>query len=128
VVSPTSAAPQTKLTYASPIPAVKLPLQLDLAWTATSAVSGTASGIAAFYNESYDVKVDAKGKAITPFGEFSVLRVRTVLTRTVGALPTITRSFGFVAECFGTIATITSNANETATDFTTAAEIRRLSP
>jgi hypothetical protein len=128
VVSPTSAAPQTKLTYATPIPALKLPLKLDLAWTTTSNVSGTASGVAAFYTESYDVKVDAKGKAITPFGEFPVLRVRTVLTRTVGALPTVTRTYGFVAECFGTVATITSNANETAAEFTTAAEIRRLAP
>lgn len=128
VVSPTAAAPQTKLAYATPIPAVKLPLRLDLAWTATSNVSGTASGVGAFYTESYDVKVDAKGKAITPFGEFPVLRLRTVLTRTVGALPTITRTYGFVAECFGTVATITSNANEPSEEFTSAAELRRLAP
>ena len=128
VVSPTAAAPQTKLAYATPIPAVKLPLSLDLAWTATSNVTGTASGVAAFYTESYDVKVDAKGKAVTPFGEFSVLRLRTVLTRTVGALPTVTRTYGFVAECFGTVATITSNANEPSAEFTTAAELRRLAP
>ncbi|MEO7094268.1 MAG: hypothetical protein ABI175_13515, partial [Polyangiales bacterium] len=82
----------------------------------------------AFYTESYDVKVDAKGKVVTPFGEFSVLRLRTVLTRTVGALPTVTRTYGFVAECFGTVATITSNSNEASAEFTTAAEIRRLAP
>ena len=36
------------------------------------------------------------------------------------------RQFLFVAECFGTIATLVSEDNETMTEFDRAAEIRRL--
>ena len=128
IVSPTSAAPKTELTYATPIPFVKLPLKLGSAWTTTSNVSGTASGFPAFVTESYDVKVDQKGTLVTPFAAFPVLRVRTTLTRTVGAVVTVTRSFGFVAECFGTVGSVTSNPNEPTEEFTTAAEARRLAP
>jgi hypothetical protein len=91
-------------------------------------VSGTASGVAAFYTEKYDQKVDARGELVTPFGSFDVLRVKVVLTRTVGAVITVTRTYAFVTECFGTVASITSNANELQEEFTTAAELRRITP
>jgi len=128
VVSPSDGTTKTELKYATPPAALQFPLALDKAWKVTSNVSGTASGIASFYTETWDAKVDARGDLVTPFGTFDVLRVRTILTRQVGVTMTITRSFAFVTECYGTIATITSRANETQEEFTTAAEIRRLAP
>jgi hypothetical protein len=128
VVSPTESSTKTELKYATPPQAIQFPLQLNKTWKVTSNVSGTASGIATFYTETWDSKVDARGELVTPFGTFDVLRVRTILTRQVGVVTTITRSFAFVTECYGTIATITSRANETQEEFTTAAELRRIAP
>lgn len=128
VVSPTDSATKTQLTYATPIPTVKLPLTLGATWKTTSNVSGTAAGIASFYTETYDVKVDQKGTMATPYATFDVLRVKIVLTRTVGAVPTVTRTYAFVTECFGTVATVVSRSNELSEEFTSTAEIRRLAP
>ena len=57
-----------------------------------------------------------------------MLRVRVTLVRTVGVIPTTTRSFLFVSECFGTVASITSGDGESRAEFTRAAEVRRLAP
>jgi hypothetical protein len=59
---------------------------------------------------------------------FPVQRVRTDLTRTVGALVTTLHTYIFVTECFGTVASITSQNYEPMDEFTTAAEVTRLAP
>jgi hypothetical protein len=128
VASPKDGLTRTELTYATPIPVLQFPVEATSKWKTTSNVTGTASGVTSFYTETYDSQVDAKGELVAPFGTFEVLRVRTVLTRQVGAVITTTRTFAFVAECFGTVATITSNANETQVEFGTASELRRLAP
>jgi hypothetical protein len=128
VVSPTESATKTELKYATPPAALQFPLKAGAAWNVTSNVTGTASGVLVAYSEKWDARVDAKGELVTPFGTFDVQRVRTILTRTVGVSVTVTRSFAFVTECYGTIATVTSKPNETQEEFTTAAEIRRLAP
>lgn len=128
VVSPTESVTKTELTYGTPIPAVQFPLSSTSAWKTTSNVSGTASGVFSTYTEAYDSKVDARGELVTPYGTFDVLRVRTILTRTVGVAVTITRSHAFVTECFGTVASVTSQIGELSDDFTNAAEVRRLTP
>ncbi|MBS1151239.1 MAG: hypothetical protein H6Q89_2937, partial [Myxococcaceae bacterium] len=78
--------------------------------------------------EKYESLVDKAGQAVTPFAQFQVLRVKTVLTRTVALIPTVSRSYLFATECFGTVATINSNSGESQTEFSSAAEVRRLSP
>jgi hypothetical protein len=86
--------------------------------------------------EKYDSKVDAAGEVKTPFGTFEALRVNTLLTRKVYYLSKLgilvktetVRTFAFVTECFGTIASVASNTNEATEEFTTAAELRRLAP
>ncbi|MFI5301389.1 MAG: hypothetical protein ACHREM_25160 [Polyangiales bacterium] len=128
VASPTSGSTQTLLTYTTPPRVLILPLSATSTWTDTSALSGTTSGIASYVTDAYTSSVDAHGTLKTPYGAFEVLRVSTVLTRTTGVVPTITRTFAFVAECFGTVATITSNADETATEFTSAASVERIAP
>jgi MFS family permease len=128
VVSPTDGLTKTNLTYNPSVPAIQFPLKSGTAWNVNANVTGQAQGVYSIYTEQYASQVDARGSLKTPFGTFSVLRVRTVLTRTVGALITVTRSFAFVAECFGTVATVTSQPNELQTEFTNASEITRLTP
>lgn len=128
VVSPADGVTATKVSYNPAAVTLQFPMTMGSSWTTTSTVTGQLSGIASYYTEQYASQVDAKGTLKTPFGEFKVLRVRTVLTRTVGVVPTVTRTFAFVAECFGTVATLTSQPNEATVEFTSAAEVSRLSP
>jgi hypothetical protein len=128
VVSPASGLAQTELTYSPPVTLLDFPLSDGKTWSTTSNVTGTAQGIAAIYAEKYENTVDAHGTLKTPFSDFPVLRTRVVLTRTVGLLTTVVRTYLFSAECFGTIASMTSLDNEASTEFSTAAEVRRLSP
>jgi hypothetical protein len=90
-------------------------------------VSGTYVGAAAYYTESYTSVVDSHGTAKTPFGDFPVLRVRTVLVKSGNAFTT-TRTFAFASECFSAVAQVVSQAGESSVEFTSASEVRRLSP
>jgi hypothetical protein len=128
VVSPDSGFTQTELTYDPAVKVLAFPLQSGTTFTTDSLVTGQASGVWSAYGEKYESQVDAAGQLKTPYGEFSVLRVRTLLTRTVGLLVTTVRTFTFVTECFGTVATVRSQDNEAAVEFTQAAEVWRLSP
>jgi hypothetical protein len=128
VVSPDgNPATRTLLTYDPPATILRFPLAMGASFSSTSTVSGQAPPVfLASYVETYDSTVDATGTLATPFGSFPVLRLRTTLTRTTGGIPTIVRTFTFVAECYGAVAVVTSNPDETQTEFTTAAEARRI--
>ena len=128
VVSPSSGTGQTELTYNPPAKVLGVPMTLGTTWSSTSNITGMAEGLVSDYFEQYVSKVDAQGTLKIPYGTFDVLRVQTTLTRTVGGVPTVTQSFAFVAECFGPIASLTSQTDETKTEFTSAAEARRLTP
>ncbi len=133
VVSPTESALGTSLTYTPAVSILKFPLTNGAAWTTDTTASGTAAGVNLTFvptTEKYESKVDAVGELKTPLGTFDVQRVAIVLTRKVGVVPltTIVRSFAFVTECYGTVATVTSADNEANEEFTNAAEIRRISP
>ncbi|MEZ4314015.1 MAG: hypothetical protein R3F14_38830, partial [Polyangiaceae bacterium] len=86
-----------------------------------------ASGVFASYTETYTSKVDAHGKAMTPYADFPVLRVGTDLTRVGVGIYLTTRTYAFVTECFGNVATVVSQYNETGEEFTSTSEVRRLS-
>ena len=128
VVSPTDSVGATELKYDPPAKLLSFPLSAAANWTTTSTVAGRLNGFTWTQTEKYDSTVDKQGEVLTPFARFPVQRVKTILTRTVGFTPTVTRSFLFVTECFGTVATITSQAGETSTEFSSAAEVRRLTP
>jgi hypothetical protein len=128
VASPDDGPTRTLLTHDPPVTVLSFPVAEGGAWTTTSLVTGQNLGLLATWTERYDSTVDAHGELAAPFGTFGVLRVRTTLTRTVGVVPTVTRTHLFAAECFGTVAAIRSRDNETRDEFTTAAEIRRLAP
>jgi hypothetical protein len=128
VVSPSGGSTRTELTYAPSVPTLSFPLKKGSSWQTNATASGVASGIGAVAGESYTSSVDAIGDLVTPFGTFAVQRVHVVLTRNVGGLFTVVRTYAFVAECFGPVATVVSQNNEANDDFTNAAEVRRLSP
>ncbi|AKU95183.1 hypothetical protein AKJ09_01847 [Labilithrix luteola] len=130
VVSPTNdTLSKTELTNKPPVEVINYPLKADATWSTDTTVSGTYTGVPfTTYTEHYESKVDAKGTLKTPLGSFQVLRVNTVLTRTVGFVKTVIRTHSFVTECYGTIAVISSKDNESDEEFSSTAEIRRLSP
>jgi hypothetical protein len=119
---------RTELTYDPPVIVLDFPLEEGNEWSTTTTVSGLAEGIGVVYTEAYDNEVDARGTAKTPYGDFDVLRVRVDLTRTVGFLVTTQRTFAFVSECFGTVARVVSQENDTSAEFDDPSEVLRLSP
>ncbi|MFO0686959.1 MAG: hypothetical protein U0234_33150 [Sandaracinus sp.] len=129
VVSPEDGFTRTQLEYDPPVRVLVFPLHEGDTWTTSSSVSGQLNGVVGVYTEEYVSTVDASGDLVTPLGTMAVLRVRTDLTRTSGLATLATqRTYGFVAECFGTAATITSQLFETSADFSDCSEIRRIAP
>jgi hypothetical protein len=129
VVSPADGATtRTKLTYAPVASTLTFPMQKGSTWSTSSTVTGQASGLFVNYTEATTYDVDAAGDLVTPLGTYSVLRIKAVLTRTVGGFPTTVRTFAFVSECAGTVARVISNDNESQEEFTTASEVQRTAP
>jgi len=128
VVSPEDGLFRTELTYDPPAKLMAYPLELDTTWTSTSSVSGLTSGVLTFASETYEGTVDARGVLATPFADFDALRVVLTLDRWVGAALYFDVSHLFVTECFGTVATLRSEAYVSGPEMTTLGEVRRLSP
>lgn len=129
VVSPQGGTYKTELTYDPPARILAVPFSAGSTWTTTSTVSGYANGVLGAYTEKYDSRVDQVGTMKTPYGEFPVLRIATDLTRTSGLATLLTkRTFAWVAECFGSVATVSSKDFESASEFSDDAEVRRLAP
>jgi len=135
VVSQEGGLYRTELTYDPPVRTLPFPVRAGDEWTTDSTVTGFYEGVAIlapFQDEVYESKADLRGELTTPFGPFPVLRVRTRMTRTVwtawGPVVTDIRSHLFLAECFGTVATMTSPSGTTEDEFPVAAEVTRLAP
>jgi len=128
VASQSDGNTRTELTYDPPVIVLSFPLQEGNEWSTTTTVSGLAQGVGVFYSEVFDNEVDARGVAKTPYGDFDVLRTRVDLTRTIGFLVTTQRTFAFVTECFGTVARVVSQENDTTAEFDNPSEVLRLSP
>ncbi len=130
VVSPDDGLLRTELVYDPPATVLAFPLQEGKSWQSSSKVTGWVSGVhtTPFYTEDYTYQVDAHGVAKTPFGDFNVLRTRVLLERTINFIPSTIRSYLFTTECFGTVATATSQKNEPNLEFNDIAELRRLTP
>jgi hypothetical protein len=129
VVSPTAGSLGTNVTYDPPATILKLPITPNAQWSSSSTVSGTLNGAFVNYTENYEAIVDAVGTMKTPYGEFPVLRVATDMEQ----LQIVTpfggkRSFAWIAECFGSVANVTSQDFESSSEFDDPAEVRRLAP
>jgi hypothetical protein len=129
----------TRLTYTPPVKVLQFPLREGDQWSTNTVVSGTLNGtplttipgVLGYTTQAYSSSVDRAGTAVTPYAAFPVLRVRTSMEQTVAFNvlgSTSFKQYQFVTECFGTVATVRSRDNETSTEFTTAKEVRRLSP
>ncbi|HTR55388.1 MAG TPA: hypothetical protein VMJ10_32135 [Kofleriaceae bacterium] len=129
VVSPTAGSSKTELMYDPPARIVAVPFMAGSTWTSKSTVTGTAEAVPVDYDEEYDSSVDAVGTMKTPYGSFPVLRVATSLTRTEGVVTVLTnKTFSWMAECFGAVATVQSQSNEAGSEFSNDAEVERLAP
>lgn len=129
VVSPTGGATKTELTYDPPAKILALPFMAGSTWMSSSTVSGYAQGFVTAYTEAYESRADQVGTMTTPYGSFPVLRVATDLTRTSGFTTLLTkRTFAWVAECFGTIATVAGQDFDASNELSDDAEVRRLAP
>jgi hypothetical protein len=134
VVSPEDGSSRTELAYDPPAKILQFPLVPAATWTTTSTVTGTAAGVLILggtsYTEQYDATVDITGTMTTPYGDFPVLRVATDLDRrNIFAVQLeATRSFAWIAECFGSVANATSQSLESAQEFSDPAEVRRITP
>lgn len=130
VVSPTDGFTSTRVRYTPWVKVLQFPLASGDSWSTTTSVSGRYLGVVlGIQEETYQSSVDRVGDATTPYAKFPSLRVRTVMNRTINFVPTLTlRTFSWVTECFGTIATVQSQDNETSTEFTSVKEVRRLTP
>jgi hypothetical protein len=127
VVSYEDGPTKTELEYEPAVTVLSFPLEVGTTWSTDATVTGFANGVFGVYYESYDSEVDSRGDAITPFSTFDALRVRIDLTRTAGIVVT-QKTFAFVTECFGTVATVQSQLGETGSEFNDVAEIKRLTP
>lgn len=128
VVSPSDGLTKTQLTNDPPVTMLQFPLSVGVKWTSDTSVSGTAQGFIMAYSEKYDAEVDLAGELVTPLGTFEVLRVRIDLTRTIGFSTTTSKSYAFITECYGNVASIASQDNEKDADFSRAVEVRRIAP
>jgi hypothetical protein len=131
VVSPAEGVTKTELTYDPPVSMLQFPLTPSKTWNSDTTVSGYAQGIIANYTEKYVATSDAIGELVTPLGTFEVQRVRIDLTRTFNTFPpysTTLRTFAFITECYGNVASIASAENEKDVEFTHAVEVRRIAP
>jgi len=127
LVSEQSGAQQTQLAYATPIDVIRFPLMMGSTWSAESDLSGTASGVLYAGHDKYQFTVDARGTTKVPAGSFDTLRLRFDYTQQVGFAVTTRITYLHMAECYGAVARVRSQDNETSSDFTQAAEYRRLS-
>jgi len=127
VVSPDGGASKTELDYDPPAKILSVPFGAGSTWTSTSTVSGYAQGLIVAYTEKYESRADLVGDMTTPYGTFPVIRIATDLTRTSGLQLLLTkRTFAWMAECFGSVATAQSQDFESSAEFSDDAEVRRL--
>lgn len=137
LASPTSGLTATRLLYTPPVKVLDFPLTVAKTWSTNTTVTGRYMGgvigvTLPYQTELYESTVDLTGQARTPYAStipFSVLRVRTKMTRKLALITSATlRTQQYVTECFGTVATVSSREGETTDNFTSADEVRRLAP
>jgi hypothetical protein len=121
---------ETLLPYTNAVAAFQFPLQVGNQWTATGTVeNGLIDGLPYDGVDSYTFDVEAAGILQLPELAFTqALSVHSqVTTVPVVGETTSVRQVSFLFQCFGEVARATSQPNEPNDDFTTAAQVRRLS-
>jgi hypothetical protein len=120
---------QTLLVYDAPVASLHFPIQQGDSWvTGAKIVNGTLNGQPFASSDTYRISVDARGTAVLPFLSFdNTLRVNVQLSQALpGGVAVSHIQYSFYHECYGELGRMVSNPGETNSDFTTAAEFRRL--
>lgn len=120
---------KTLLVYDQKVTVYRFPLAPGASWTSESTVtSGVVNNLPYNGKHTYDVKDDATGELkLYDYSFTQVHRIRTTLTiHNAQGADVVRRQTGFASECFGEVTRATAKDNETSDDFTTAAELRRL--
>lgn len=126
IVSPEAGLSRTELSYSPPLTVWRLPLEVGASWDEHASVSGVARGLVTAYSERWQVAVDGRGALGTPAGVRPVVRVSTLITRTVGVSVTFHRRLGFVQECAGTVAQVFGVDGSAAEEPSFASELWRV--
>jgi len=122
----------TNLVYDPPVVLFKFPLHVGDSWSTESRVSGTYDGLLAGFYETYSFEVRTVGRAKVPAGTFDVLALHMARLNEVPTLnpyywiTTTAIKYLFVAQCYGTVATVGSRDDEELDPFTVAREYKRL--
>ncbi len=119
----------TDLAMSPPVDVLRYPLSEGMTWTQTVNGTGFDNDTPLTNITQYTMSVDARGEVWTTAGRFSVLRVRTDLSQSVPltVFRRTSRAYAYVAECWGVVANVVSQDNETAVEFTSASVYQRLS-
>jgi hypothetical protein len=132
IASTTDQSPKggkTLVVYDVPVAIYRFPLMPSASWISVGHVTGgTLKGLPYAGTDTYDATDVAVGQmALHDYTFTQVHRVRTTVTVAPSAgQSAVTRQDSFMFECFGEIVRATSKVGETNDDFTTAAEVRRL--
>ncbi len=126
LVSDDDGLTKTELTYATPIDVLRFPLHVGDQWTSDSDVTGTYSGAFFAAHETYTFVADQRGTTKVAAGSFDTIRLRTNYQQVYGFLITTRVMYLHLAECYGAVARVRSQDDESSNDFSTAAEYRRL--
>ncbi|MEM9067342.1 MAG: hypothetical protein AAGE52_02510 [Myxococcota bacterium] len=123
-------AGQTLYAYASPVEVNRFPITAGDEFVSVGEVSGgTLLGLPYAGRDIYEVRVVSTGRLQLIDFEFEQAHrvdTRVTVEPAVG-VATSRRQVSWFFECFGEVARATSRPDETEVDFTTAAELRRLS-
>lgn len=115
--------------YEAPVVLYRFPLSDGARWTSIGEVrDGLVRGLPYAGRDTYEMEVAGAGQLALPDMTFSqVLRVRSRLVSEPAVGQAQTRNqISWLFECFGEVARATSQTGERESDFTRAAEIRRL--
>ncbi|MEZ4249734.1 MAG: hypothetical protein R3B99_16005 [Polyangiales bacterium] len=121
---------QSLLIYGAPVALYRFPIEPGSEHVSVGEVrGGTFRGLPYAGRDVYEVRVASAGRLELPdlaFTQAMRVDVRVTVEPAAGA-STTQRQTSFLFECFGEVARATSRLDETNPDFTTAAELRRLS-
>ncbi len=137
---PNSDDDHTHITYDPAIEVIQFPFEEGDSWSTEVEADGEYAEVSSYtgHDESYEVEIDAAGEIITPYGTFDVLRMYTVREHPTSNIADPcwyniwlscdieSRIVSYVAECFGTVARVLSEEDESDHSFDQAAEVMRL--
>lgn len=117
------------LPYDNPVPLLRFPLRDGKSWIVTAKTQGTLGGLPISSTDQYQIRVEGRGLLKLPDIEFdNTLRiVINVQQRFIGGNTRRLFQVLFMHECYGEVARIESQDNETNPAFTNAALLRYLS-